>query len=208
MSLEHAFARALADHPESRLAVRVKKSLRHVHRNLERPVDAPESRVLRDLGYRFEQLGRSWSSFRLGGCPWVGPIERLRDDWHELRDETQRAGLGHEEHALLGRMARGLELRGEELDCRGRSYLLGVIKSMPTDRAEFCQLTGIRLFSPLTLFVEVIHDLEDHSLAERVAFRDLLANLSEPQASTSGAPSMEALTLALSQSPDESFPAG
>ena len=40
MSLEQAFARALADHPESRLAVRVKKSML-----AQRARSAPEARV-------------------------------------------------------------------------------------------------------------------------------------------------------------------
>jgi hypothetical protein len=134
----------------------------------------------------------------------VGPIERLQDDWHQLRRDTRIAGLGHEEYVLLlGRMARGLDVRGEELDCRGRSYLLGVVKTMPTDHVELCRLDGVRLFSPLTLFTEVIHDLEGHSLAERIAFRDRLAGFCAPDTSKGETNSIELLALALAQSLDE-----
>jgi len=174
MSLEEAFAKALAARPDSRVAARVRKAIRHSRANPGPARGALDTRELQNLGYRFRQLGRRWASFRLSGCSWVGPIEQLRSEWRSLREALAPDRSGEERAALLQQLALGIGPYDEGLDRPGRSYLLRVVETLPGEQATLCRLEGVRLFSPVTLLVEAIHDLAGHSLEERQALRDFL----------------------------------
>lgn len=172
MNLEHVFAKALSDHPQSPLGVRVKRAIRQVHAkpNLQRPLMARKE--TRALGYHWRQLGQRWSSLRLGGCAWVGPIGRLRADWLALGREAAELGVDAEEYAeLLRQVALGIGLAHEGLTCPGRTYLLRLAESLPADATDACRVPGVRFFSPFTLLIAAVHDLADHSTEERVALR-------------------------------------
>jgi hypothetical protein len=124
------------------------------------------------LGYHWQQLGRRWSSLRIGGCGWVGPIEKLRAEWTALGNQGVGLGVDEAEYAeLLGQLALGIGLAHDQLSCAGRTYLLRLAESLPSEATIVCCVPGVRFFSPLTLLIAAIHDLTDHSTEQRMALR-------------------------------------
>ena len=178
MSLEYAFTQALAEQPAARLGRRVKRALRHVHACPEAKLTYLPSHEVKRLGYRWHQLGKRWASLRLGGCSWVGPIERLRADWWDLLEQSANADcpsarLPPDDGAeLLRQFARGVGLVDDAIGTRERSYILRLAGSLPTDQADLCRVPGARLFSPFTILGAALDDLNQHDLAQRRAFRD------------------------------------
>lgn len=175
MSVEQAFLKAVQTNPRSKLVVRIKKAIK---RGRNGTADAPEcpAHVRERERYGWNQLGRKWASLKLAGCAWVASIEDLRREWRELHSEAgwQQGPEGRVE--LLLQLAAGMGLSKDRLDARGRDYLMWLVASRPPEDLQLYRIDGARWFSPLSILVDSIDDLADHSPVERKAMRDFLSN--------------------------------
>lgn len=173
MSVEQAFLKAVQTNPRSKLVVRIKKAIK---RSRNGTADAPACPAHMRERYGWNQLGRKWASLRLGGCAWVAPIEDLRREWRELHSEAgwQQGPEGRVE--LLLQLAAGMGLSKDGLDARGRDYLMWLAASRPPEDLQLSRIDGARWFSPLSILVDSINDLAEHSPVERKAMRDFLSD--------------------------------
>lgn len=197
MSMEHAFLRALEANPTSRLIPRVRKGIRHSRKEDRSAEDGCYLPQLRQLRYRWQQLGRMWASLRLGGCSWVGPIPRLREEWQQLWAEVDERGAGDGRADLLQELAIGIGLDKAALDRRGREYLMRLLASRSGDAARLCRVEGIRCWSPLTVFVEAVSDLAGHDCCDTEAFHAFLAERTASDPSVDATPQLPQLCRAV-----------
>ncbi len=175
MGMEYAFLEAVKANPRSRLAPRVKKAFQHQRTSLGDIEEVCRCRECQALAYAWRQLGRAWADFQLGGCAWLGPIDRLRSRWRDLLDRTREQHPELTQAQLLWELSDGAGLSKGLLDQRGRDYLMHLLATHSGDAAQLCQIEGVRWMSPATLFYEAVNDLADHSTQERRALHDSLS---------------------------------
>lgn len=181
MGMEYAFLEAMKANPRSRLAPRVKKAFQHQRAS---PSDSEEPcgcRECQALAYSWRQLGRAWADLQMGGCAWLGPIDRLRGRWRDLVGQTRAQQPELTPAQLLWEFAHGAGLTKAALDQRGRDYLMRLFAARAGDAAQLCKIEGVRWLSPATLLYEAVTDVADHSPHERQALVDSLSDgASEP----------------------------
>lgn len=178
MSMEYAFVRALETSRATPLAPKVRKAIRHSHK-AQPHVSAQTDHASvwmadQAAAYQWRKLGKRWSSLRIGGCSWVGPIDALRAEWHALLErarEKHPATTG----ALLQSFGDGLGVAGGSLDARSRDFLLHAAASRPEYSGGQSRLDGYRWFSPATLLVEAVLDLSGAQTEHYEALRKMLA---------------------------------
>lgn len=178
MSMEYAFLRALESSRSTSLAPKVRKALRHAHKeHTDAPTQTDETPVWvadQATAYQWRKLGKRWASLRIGGCSWLGPIDALRDEWCEML-ASARARHAATTGALVESFANGLGVAGGCLDARSRDFLLQAAATRPEYSGGQARLDGYRWFSPGTLVVEAVLDLSSAQPEQYGALRKMLA---------------------------------
>ena len=90
MRMEQAFLKAVNTNPSSKLAVRVKKALRHSPGASGDEAWVPRPREVEALLYRWRQLGRKWANNRWADAPGWGHSRRFDGSG---RSCTERPGV-------------------------------------------------------------------------------------------------------------------
>lgn len=179
MAVEAAFLKAIEANPRSQLVKRVRRA---IHKGQHGREESPSAAVWdpRAFSHAAHQLGKKWAAYRLGGCAWMGPAEKLTAEWQRLNAEAGERQKTGARVILLTELFSGIGLGKRPLDRCGRDYLFRVLESTPAGWAYLCRLEGVRWFSPLTVLVEAVHDLAGHTFDDKEDLREHLGSCLAP----------------------------